>query len=283
MGMNFDEYVRMVTLMSTPKPKIKVIKQDLPLESWKMVFVTDKAQVLSGFQLYPMDLSDEGMKASCNINAEHTAPQEGCDCGFWSWETLDLTQHKAWLASVANAGRIEVGDGRMRAEWQRVLALYPGNLCHMPNCTGEVEDYALSPDQGMLYVIGVCHTHARLEPELVDRQSLQELISVPIVWPIPKPSLLRPNPAYQDSKSSDKVAEGEGWNAVGLPIEFVQSCQPGYYNTIVLPINGQGFTYAQIRFHNTDKGIELEFEADGQYIHRCMINATRSIAYQRRR
>ena len=183
----------------TPKPmtpKIKVIKQDLPLESWKHVYVTDKAQVLSGVILDPMDLSDEGMKASCNLYKEHNPPQEGCDCGFWSLEAIEGQpipngNGKHWLASVANAGKIEVGDGKMRAEWQRVLALYAPLKCHFQDCNGETQDYTTVPDQRLQFILGVCHTHARLEPELVDRQSLQELISVPIVWPIPKPSSLR--------------------------------------------------------------------------------------------
>ncbi len=263
-------------------PRLKVTKQDLPLESWKKVVVRTNGIVLSGVQNYPMSLSEDGMIAFCLRSSTHTPPQDGCSCGLWSLQTVDLdVPHKDWIASVANAGKIEVGNGVMRAGWQRVLALYAPTQCSF--CNGEAEEYGPIAD---VTIKGVCHTHARTTPEIVDRQSLQELIPVPIVWPIPKPSVLRPNPAYQDDNFSDKVAEGEGWNAVGLPIEFVESWQPGMIYYWNLATNGQGpLGYPgqiTVQFQTTDKGLEIVFQANGGYIqHRTMIHATRRLNLRR--
>ena len=256
--------------------KPKLIKQDLPLESWKKVVVKANGTVLSGVQNYPMSLSEDGMIARCLHDPTHIPPQDGCSCGLWSIQTADLATPPDWTASVANAGKIEVGNGVMRAGWQRVLALYAPTQCSL--CNGEAEEYSPIAD---VTIKGVCHTHARTIPEIVDRQSLQELIPVPIVWPIPKPSVLRPNPAYL--KTSDKVAEGEGWNAVGLPIEFVQSIVKGYVNGIQFPcVYGVGYPQ-DLRLQVTagDGAIYLEFILNGQYTHRCTLYATRSILDRR--
>lgn len=266
--------------------KVQTIKQDLPLETWKQVFVNVNGTVSSAVWIEPVDLSESGVKAKCRNIPDHKPPQDGCDCGFWSYVEKPAMPG-AWIASIAVAGKVEVGEGKARAEWQRVLALYAPDACLWRNdtnsnvCGQPSTEYATDVNG---YVTAVCSRHATRFPELVDLQSFQELISVPIVWPIPKPTVLRSNPSY--NKQSDKVAEGEGWNAVGLPIEFVQSWIPGQYYNWQIATNGQGpLGYPgslQVVFQTTDKGLEIMFTANGGYItHRTMIHATRSILDRR--
>lgn len=263
--------------------KVQTIKQDLPLETWKQVFVNVNGTVSSAVWIEPVDLSESGVKAKCRNIPDHKPPQDGCDCGFWSYVEKPAMPG-AWIASIAVAGKVEVGEGKARAEWQRVLALYAPDACLWRNdtssnvCGQPSTEYATDVNG---YVTAVCSRHATRFPELVDLQSFQELISVPIVWPIPKPTVLRPNPSY--NKQSDKVAEGEGWNAVGLPIEFMQCIQQGFVNWIQFPYSNVGGFPQDLRLQVTagDKAIHLEFMLNGQYTHRCTIYATRSILDRR--